>query len=153
MSFFLFEQRERNVAHIASLIKIFGATFGAFCGYFFGGFDISLKALVIMAVIDYLSGMIAAGYSGELKSKVGFKGIAKKVMLFLLIGVAAQLDALFGSNSGIREATIFFFIGNEALSVLENAGRIGTKLPAILTSAVEVLNSEQKQKQEHEKEK
>lgn len=138
------------MAHIASLIKIFGATFGAFCGYFFGGFDVALKVLVIIAVIDYLSGMIAAGYSGELKSKVGFKGIAKKVMLFLLIGVAAQLDSLFGSNSGIREATIFFFIGNEALSVLENAGRIGIKIPEVLISAVEVLNNEQKQ--EHKKE-
>ena len=96
------------MAHIASLIKIFGATFGAFCGYFFGGFDVALKVLVIIAVIDYLSGMIAAGYSGELKSKVGFKGIAKKVMLFLLIGVAAQLDSLFGSNSGIRESNKSF---------------------------------------------
>ncbi|MGE6402420.1 phage holin family protein [Bacillus cereus] len=139
------------MAHIASLIKIFGATFGAFCGYFFGGLDVALKVMVIIAVIDYLSGMIAAGYSGELKSKIGFKGIAKKVMLFLLIGVAAQLDSVFGSNSGIREATIFFFVGNEALSVLENAGRIGIKLPTILTSAVEVLNNEQKK--EHKKEK
>ncbi len=61
--------------------------------------------------------------------------------------------AFCGSNSGIREATIFFFLGNEAVSVFENAGRIGTKLPSKLPSAVEVLNSEQKQKQAHEKEK
>ncbi len=60
------------------LLKAFIATFGGFCGYFLGGWDATLKILVTMAVIDYLTGMIAAGYNGELKSKVGFKGIAKK---------------------------------------------------------------------------
>ncbi|MGI2792960.1 phage holin family protein, partial [Bacillus cytotoxicus] len=90
---------------------------GGFCGYFLGGWDTTLKVLVIMAAIDYLTGVIAAGYNGELKSKVGFKGIAKKVVFFLLVGVAAQLDSTFGSNSAIREATIFFFIGNELLSL------------------------------------
>ncbi|EOA3902510.1 holin family protein [Bacillus cytotoxicus] len=127
------------------LLKTFIATFGGFCGYFLGGWDTTLKVLVIMAAIDYLTGVIAAGYNGQLKSKVGFKGIAKKVVLFLLVGVAAQLDSTFGSNSAIREATIFFFIGNELLSLLENAGRMGIPLPQALTNAVEVLGSKQKQ--------
>ncbi len=95
-----------------------------------GGWDTTLKVLVIIAAIDYITGVFAAGYNGELKSKVGFKGIAKKVVLFLLVGVAAQLDSAFGSNSAIREATIFFFIGNELLSLLENAGRMGIPLPS-----------------------
>ncbi len=103
-----------------------------------------MQILVIMAAIDYLTGMIAAGYNGELKSKVGFKGIAKKVVLFLLVGVSAQLDAAFGSNSAIREATIFFFMGNELLSILENAGCMGIKLPSALTNAVEILGGKQK---------
>ncbi|HDX9653829.1 TPA: phage holin family protein [Bacillus wiedmannii] len=126
------------------LTKTFIAAFGGFCWYFLGGWNATLKILVTMAVIDYLTGMIAAGYNGELKSKVGFKGIAKKVVLFLLVGVATQLDTILGSNSAIREATIFFFIGNELLSLLENAGRMGIPLPSALTNAVEVLGSKSK---------
>lgn len=127
------------------LMKTFIATFGGFCGYFLGGWDTTLKVLLIMAAIDYITGVIAAGYNGELKSKVGFKGIAKKVVLFLLVGAAAQADLAIGTNSAIREATIFFFIGNELLSLLENAGRMGIPLPSALTNAVEVLGGKQKQ--------
>ncbi|MFK4412752.1 toxin secretion/phage lysis holin [Bacillus sp. RC251] len=65
-------------------------------------------------------------------------------VLFLLVGVATQLDTILGSNSAIREATIFFFIGNELLSLLENAGRMGIPLPSALTNAVEVLGSKSK---------
>ncbi|MCH6799127.1 MULTISPECIES: phage holin family protein [Bacteria] len=121
------------------LMKTFIATFGAFCGYFLGGWDTTLKVLVIMAAIDYITGVFAAGYNGELKSKVGFKGIAKKVVLFILVGAAVQLDTVLGSNNAIREATIFFFMGNELLSLLENAGRMGIPLPSALTNAVEIL--------------
>ncbi|HDR6955601.1 MULTISPECIES: phage holin family protein [Bacillus cereus group] len=129
------------------LMKTFVAAFGGFCGYFLGGWDTTLKVLVIMAAIDYLTGVCAAGYNGELKSKVGFKGIAKKVVLFLLVGAAAQLDSALGSNSAIREATIFFFMGNELLSLLENAGRMGIPLPQALTNAVEILGGKQKQEE------
>ncbi|MGN5036273.1 phage holin family protein [Bacillus cereus group sp. MYBK104-1] len=126
------------------LMKTFIATFGAFCGYFLGGWDTTLKVLVIMAAIDYLTGVIAAGFNGELKSKVGFKGIAKKVVLFLLVAAATQADAIIGTNSALRKATIFFFIGNELLSLLENAGRMGIPLPSALTNAVEVLGGKSK---------
>ena len=127
------------------LLKTFVATFGGFCGYFLGGWDATLRVLVTMAIIDYLTGVIAAGFNGELKSKVGFKGIAKKVVLFLLVAAATQADAIIGTNNAIREATIFFFIGNELLSLLENAGKIGIPLPQALTNAVEILGGKQKQ--------
>ncbi|MGN4872556.1 holin [Bacillus thuringiensis] len=129
------------------LIKSFIFTFGGFCGYFLGGWDTTLRVLLIMAAIDYITGVIAAGYNGELKSKVGFKGIAKKVVLFLLVGAATQADAAIGTNSAIREATTFFFIGNELLSLLENAGKMGIPLPQALTNAVEILGGKQKQEE------
>ncbi|MRC17265.1 phage holin family protein [Bacillus cereus] len=129
------------------LLKAFIATFGGFCGYFLGGWDTTLKVLVIMAAIDYITGVIAAGFNGKLKSKIGFKGIAKKVVLFLLVAAATQADAIAGSNSALREATIFFFIGNELLSLLENAGRMGIPLPSALTNAVEILGGKQKQEE------
>ncbi|TXR66955.1 holin family protein [Bacillus sp. AR18-7] len=127
------------------LMKTFIASFGGFCGYFLGGWDATLKVLVTMAIIDYLTGVIAAGFNGELKSKVGFKGIAKKVVLFLLVAAATQVDVIMGTNSAVREATIFLFIGNELLSLLENAGRMGITLPSALTNAVEILGGKQKQ--------
>jgi len=129
------------------LLKAFIATFGGFCGYFLGGWDATLKVLVTMAIIDYLTGVIAAGFNGELKSKVGFKGIAKKVVLFLLVAASTQVDVIMGTNSAVREATIFLFIGNELLSLLENAGRMGIALPSALTNAVEILGGKQKQEE------
>ncbi len=143
--FFILRKGEEKMDRIDVLLKAFVATFGGFCGYFLGGWDATVKILVTMAVIDYLTGMIAAGYNGELKSKVGFKGIAKKVVLFLLVGAATQADAIVGTNSAIREATIFFFVRNELLSLLENAGRMGIPLPSALTNAVEILGGKQKQ--------
>lgn len=112
------------------LLKAIIAVFGGFCGYFLGGWDTTLKVLVIMAAIDYITGVFAAGVNGELKSKVCFKGIAKKVVLFLLVAAATQADAVMGTNSAIREATIFFFIGNELPSLLENSGKNGSSASA-----------------------
>ncbi|PED41974.1 holin [Bacillus cereus] len=126
------------------IIKIFMATSGGVCGYFLGGWDTALRVLITMSIIDYTTGMIAGWINGKLKSKIGFKGIAKKVVLFLLVGAATQVDIALGVNSTIREATIFFFMGNELLSILENAGRIGIPLPQVLTNAVEILNGKQK---------
>ncbi|MEB8893196.1 phage holin family protein [Bacillus cereus] len=111
------------------LIKTFIATFGGFCGYFLGGWDATLKILVTMAVIDYLTGMIAAGYKGKLKRNIGFKDINKKVRLSLLVGAPSPLDIALGSNSIFRESIIFLFMGNKLLFLIENVNCIGTLTP------------------------
>ncbi|WP_042348230.1 phage holin family protein [Bacillus massiliigorillae] len=111
---------------------------GGIFGYL-GGLDKLLTVLITLTVLDYVSGIIAAGVMGKLKSKVGFKGIAKKVMLFLLVAAAHVVDQAIGSNAMFREAVIFFFIANELLSLIENAGNIGLPVPQVLTNAVEIL--------------
>lgn len=123
------------------------AVIGGVVGFFFGGNDMLLQVIVVLSSLDYSSGLIAAYVNNELKSKVGFKGIAKKVMLFLLIAAASWVDQALGSKAMFREATIFFFIGNELLSLIENAGRIGVPIPKLLENAVVVLKGKGDEKQ------
>ncbi|AFE86257.1 holin [Bacillus phage PBC1] len=113
---------------------------GGSVGWYLGGWDALLRFLVILTVIDFITGSIAATVKGEAKSKVGFIGIARKVFIFVLVGIATHLDNLFGSASALREAVLFFYIANELLSVIENAGRMGVPLPPALLNAVAVLN-------------
>lgn len=121
-----------------TIFKTLTVVSGAIVGYL-GGLDQLLTALLVLAIVDYASGVIAAGVNGQLKSKVGFKGIAKKVMLFLLVAAAHVVDLIIGSNAMFRDAVIFFFIANELLSLIENAGKIGLPVPQVLKNAVEVL--------------
>lgn len=115
------------------------AVSGGVFGYLFGDVGFAFVALIVLVVIDFISGWIASGVEGKLSSKVGFKGIAKKVMLFLLIVVAHQIDIALGYENVIREATIWFYVFNEALSIIENAGRTGLPVPEPLKRAVEIL--------------
>jgi toxin secretion/phage lysis holin len=122
---------------------------GAFFGYFVGGWDVLVQVLLVLVVVDYISGIIAAAVTGQLKSKVGFVGIAKKVMLFLMVAVAAQIDLVLQENGVnvndmIRNAVILFYIGNELLSLTENAGKIGLPIPDAVINAVEVLKGRNK---------
>ncbi|MBJ9981107.1 phage holin family protein [Bacillus sp. S70] len=92
------------------LLKFFITAFGGYCEYFLGEWDTTLKVLVIIVAIDYITGVFAAGYNGKLKSKVGFKGIAKKVVLFLFVTAATLADAIMRTNSAIRKATINYLV-------------------------------------------
>lgn len=113
---------------------------GGLIGYFWGGWSALLGILLSFVVIDYITGFIAAGAEGKLSSEVGFKGIAKKILIFVLVAVGHLLDkALGGQNDMFRDATIFFFLANELLSIIENAGRAGVPIPQILQNAVEIL--------------
>jgi len=117
-----------------------GATVtGAAVGYLFGGWSVLLQVLLAFVAIDYISGLLASGVEGKLSSKVGFKGIAKKLMIFVLVAVGHLVDMAIGDGSMVQNAIIFFYLGNELLSIVENAGRIGLPVPNQITNMVEVL--------------
>ena len=123
-----------------NIIKTVIAIGGASASFLWGEWSALLNILVTFVAIDYVSGLIAAGVDGELNSKVGWKGIAKKVAIFLVVAVAHQVDvALGGALHMFRDAAIFFYLANELLSITENAGRIGIPVPERLLSAIEVL--------------
>lgn len=107
-----------------------------------GGWNMWLKALVLFIVLDYISGLLAAYVEKKLNSQIGFKGIAKKLFIFILIAVAYQIDTLLGSTA-IRIAVIGFYIGIEGLSILENAGRAGVPIPSVLKESLEKLQTKE----------
>ena len=105
-----------------------------------GGWDKALEILLIFIVLDYVTGVGAAIKTKTLHSDIGFGGLCKKGAIFLVVIVAAQLDRITGDNVVIfRTATCFFFIANDGLSILENVGKLGVKLPVFITKALEKL--------------
>lgn len=112
---------------------------GAVVGYLFGGWSVLLQILLAFTIIDYLSGILASGVEGKLSSKIGFKGIAKKLMIFFLVAVGHLIDKALGDGGMIQNAIIFFYLGNELLSIVENAGRTGLPVPNQIRNAVDVL--------------
>ncbi|SFF99429.1 phage holin family protein [Sporolactobacillus nakayamae] len=115
------------------------ALLGAVSGYLYGEWSSLIAVLVAFVVIDYISGLIAAAYIGSLSSKIGFQGIAKKVMLFTIVAAAHLCDVIVGSKNIIMDATIYFYLANELLSILENAGRIGLPVPNQIKKLISVL--------------
>lgn len=120
---------------------------GSFIAALFGGLDSALATLLIFMGVDYVTGLMvaAAGKSpkGKLSSKVGWKGLAKKCVILLLVLVAAQLDVVMGT-SYVRAGVCIAFLCNEVISILENAGLMGVPLPAALKNAVELLQKKEK---------
>ncbi len=106
-----------------------------------GGWDGFLYALVAFVVIDYITGVMCAIVDHTLSSEVGFKGICRKVLIFLLVGIANILDMqVIGTGSVLRTAVIFFYISNEGVSLLENAGHLGLPIPKKLKDILEQLH-------------
>ena len=111
-------------------IQLVFAGVGGWLGYFLGGCDGLLYALLAFVVIDYITGVMCAIADKNLSSEVGFKGICRKVLIFLLVGVANVLDVqVIGTGSVLRTAVIFFYISNEGVSLLENAAHLGLPVP------------------------
>lgn len=122
-------------------IQLIFAGIGGWLGYFLGGCDGLLYALIAFVVIDYITGVMCAIANHTLSSEVGFKGICRKVLIFLLVGIANILDIhVIGSGSVLRTAVIFFYISNEGVSILENAARLGLPVPEKIKVVLEQLH-------------
>ena len=123
-------------------IQLIFAAIGGWLGYFLGGFDGLLYALLAFVVLDYITGVMCAIADKTLSSNVGFKGICRKVLIFLLVGVANVLDVhVIGTGSVLRTAVIFFYISNEGVSLTENAAHLGLPVPEKLKAVLEQLHN------------
>lgn len=122
-------------------IQLIFTGIGGWLGYFLGGWDGLLYALIAFVAIDYVTGVMYAISNHTLSSEVGFKGICRKVLIFLLVGIGSILDAhVIGSGSVLRTAVIFFYISNEGVSILENAARLGLPVPEKIKVVLEQLH-------------
>lgn len=123
-------------------VQMVFAAIGGGLGWFLGGWDGFLYALVAFVVVDYLTGLMAAAVERKLSSEIGFRGICRKVLIFMLVGIGHILDAnIIGDGSVLRTAVIFFYISNEGISIVENAGRIGLPIPQKLKGILEQLKT------------
>lgn len=114
---------------------------GGWLGYFLGGWDGMLYALLAFVAVDYITGVMCAIVDKKLSSAVGFKGICRKVLIFLLVGIANILDAqVIGTGSVLRTAVIFFYISNEGISLIENAAHLGLPVPEKVRVVLEQLH-------------
>ena len=122
-------------------IQLIFSAVGGWLGYFLGGCDGLLYALIAFVVIDYVTGVMCAIINRELSSAVGFKGIFRKVLIFLLVGIANIIDVqVIGTGAVLRTAVIFFYISNEGVSLLENAGHLGLPIPEKIKTVLEQLH-------------
>lgn len=110
--------------------------------YFLGGWDIALQTLLIVIVLDYITGICKAVYNKKINSSVGLKGIMKKVGYLIIVAVAVILDRIAGNTGAIRTLVIYFFVANEGISILENWGGMGLPLPQKLTDTLEQLKND-----------
>lgn len=134
------------------VIHAVSAVSGAVIGFMFGEVTGLLVALVFFMVIDYATGVVVAYYKHQLSSEVGFKGIAKKIIILCLISIGHMIDVyVIGSNAVVMSATAMFYIGNEGLSILENAADLGIPLPPPLIKALKQISDAQKKKDEEAK--
>ena len=137
-------------------IQLVFAMIGGWLGYFLGGYDGLLYALIVFMVVDYITGVMCAFADKKLSSAVGFKGICRKVLILMLVGIANLLDVqVIGTGSVLRSAVIFFYLSNEGVSLLENAAHLGLPIPEKLKAVLAQLHdkaNEVEEKKEAEEE-
>lgn len=127
-------------------IQLVFAVIGGWLGWFLGECDGLMYALIAFVIADYVTGVMCAVSDKRLSSEVGFKGICRKVLIFVLVGMANILDMhVIGTGCVLRTAVLFFYISNEGVSVLENAGHLGLPVPAKLLDVLEQLHEDAEQ--------
>ena len=134
-----------------NMIQIIFTAVGGWLGYFLGGCDGLLIALVVFAVTDYITGVMCAIADKKLSSEIGFKGICRKVIIFMLVGIAHVLDInVIATGSVLRTAVIFFYLSNEGVSLLESAAHLGLPVPEKLKDVLEQLHDRAEKEKEEE---
>ena len=124
-----------------NIIQLVISAIGGLLGYFLGGYDGLLYALIAFVVTDYITGIMCAIVDKKLSSQVGFKGICRKVLIFTLVGTANILDMqVIGTGSVLRTAVIFFYLSNEGVSLIENAAHLGLPVSEKLKAILEQLH-------------
>ena len=139
--------RNFSIDIIWAKIQMAVAAIGGWLGYFLGGMDGLMIALIIFMVLDYITGLMCAITDKQLSSAVGFKGICKKVLILMLVGVANVVDIhIVGTGSALRSAVICFYLSNEGLSLLENAAHIGLPIPDKMKDVLAQLHGREDKK-------
>ena len=124
-----------------NIIQAVFTAIGGWLGYFLGGCDGLLYALLVFVILDYLTGLMCAIVDKKLSSEIGFRGIFKKVMIFVMVGIGQVLDVqCLGSVGILRTAVIFFYLSNEGVSLVENAAHLGLPIPEKLKAVLEQLH-------------
>ena len=124
-----------------NVIQFVFTAVGGWLGWFLGGCDGLLYALLAFVVLDYITGIMCAIVDHKLSSEIGFRGIFRKVLIFALVGIGHILDTqVIGSGSVLRTAVIFFYISNEGVSLVENAAHLGLPIPEKLKAVLEQLH-------------
>ena len=133
--------RDFSIDLVWTKIQIAMTALGGWLGYFLGGLDGLMIALIVLMTLDYVSGVMCAVIDKKLSSDIGFKGICKKVFVLMLVGVANVVDVhVVGTGSALRGAVICFYLANEGLSLLENAAYVGLPVPEKLKDILAQLH-------------
>lgn len=128
-----------------TIIRLLIGVGGGAISFLFGGWSPLLGILFALVVIDYISGVIASGTEGRISSKVGKRGIGRKILIFAMVSVAHLMDQVTGHHF-LRDGVIFFYMANEIISITENVGRAGLPVPDKIAQAIEVLKGKEKKK-------
>jgi len=127
-----------------NLIQLEFAAVGGWFGWFLGGWDGTIMALVLFITIDYMTGIMCAVSDKSLSSEIGFNGIFRKVVILMLVGIGALMDRyIIGNGEILRTAVIFYYLSNEGISILENAAHLGLPVPEKLKGVLEQLKDDE----------
>lgn len=142
--------RDFTIDIVWAKVQMAIAAIGGWLGYFLGGMDGLLTALIVFMAIDYVTGLMCAVVDKKLSSAIGFKGICKKVLIILLVGVAHIIDLhVVGTGSALRGAVVCFYLSNEGISMLENAAHLGLPIPEKLKTVLQQLHNRDEHTEEN----